>query len=123
MLVASTETYFLLLRLVSIYSGFPQIRNHFFMYSLMFSNNSLLFYQLFYMKIEICFLYKGVSHSREPAVVITIAEYVCAKKILKLSTHRLQIFLLKDRYLSSLRCIDQAISIVRSMGFGRVLFQ
>ena len=31
-------------------------------------NNSLLFYSLFCMKIDICFLYKGVSYSREPAV-------------------------------------------------------
>ena len=51
------------------YSGLPRIRNHFFGYSLLFSNNSLLFYPLFYMKIEICFLYKGVSYSREPAVM------------------------------------------------------
>ena len=41
----------------SLYSGFPRIRSHFFGYSL-----------LFYMKIEICFLYKGVSYSWEPAV-------------------------------------------------------
>ena len=46
------------------YSGFPRKRNHFVGYSLLFLNNSLLFY----MKIEICFLYKGVSYSREPAV-------------------------------------------------------
>ena len=52
-----------------LYSGFPRIRNHFFVYSLLFFNNSLLFYPLFYMKIEICFLYKGVSYSREPAVI------------------------------------------------------
>ena len=32
-----------------------------FQHSLLFSNNSLLLYSLFYMKIEICFLYKGVS--------------------------------------------------------------
>ena len=43
------------------YSGFPRIRNHFFGYSLLFLNNSLLFYQLFHMKIEICFSYKGGS--------------------------------------------------------------
>ena len=41
------------------YSGFPRIRNHFFRYNLLFSNNSLLFYSLFCMKIEIGFLYKG----------------------------------------------------------------
>ena len=29
---------------------------------------SLLFYPLFYMKIDICFLYKGVSYLGEPAV-------------------------------------------------------
>ena len=50
------------------YNWFPQIRNHFFGYSLLFFNNSLLFYPLFYMKIEICFLYKGASYSREPTV-------------------------------------------------------
>ena len=44
-----------------LYCKFPHIRNHFFGYSLVFSNNNLLFYPLFYMKIEICFLYKGVS--------------------------------------------------------------
>ena len=48
------------------YSGFPRIRNHFFGYSLLFLNNSLLFYPLFYMKIEICILCKGVSYLREP---------------------------------------------------------
>ena len=47
---------------ILLYSGFPRIRNHFFGYS-------LLFYPLFYMKNEICFLYKGVSYSREPAVL------------------------------------------------------
>ena len=31
------------------YSRFPHTRNHFFGYSLLFSNNSLLFYPLFYM--------------------------------------------------------------------------
>ena len=35
-----------------IYSGFPRIRNHFFGYN-------PLFYPLFYMKIEVCFLYEG----------------------------------------------------------------
>ena len=50
------------------YSGFSQIRNYFFRHSLLFSNDILLFYLLFYMKIEICFLYKGVSYSREAAV-------------------------------------------------------
>ena len=56
-------------RSFGIYSGFPRIRNHFFGYSLLFLNNNLLFYPLFYMKIEICFLYKGVSYLREPAVI------------------------------------------------------
>ena len=42
--------------------------NNFLGYSLLFSNNSPLSYLLFYMKTEICFLYKGVSYSREPAV-------------------------------------------------------
>ena len=51
------------------YSRFPQIRNYFFRYSLLFSNNSFLFYSLFNMKIEICCLYKGVSYSRELAVL------------------------------------------------------
>ena len=53
---------------IRLYRGFPRIRNHFFGYSLLFSNNGLLFYPLFFMKIEICFLYKGVSYWREPAV-------------------------------------------------------
>ena len=53
-------------------SWFPQIRNHFFKYSLLFSDNNLLFYPLFYMKIEICFLYKGLSYSREPTVELKI---------------------------------------------------
>ena len=44
---------------IDYYSGFLRIRNHFFGYSLLFSNNSLLFYSLISMKIEICFLYKG----------------------------------------------------------------
>ena len=44
------------------YNRFPQIRNHSFGYSLLFSNNSLLFYPFFYMKMEICFLYKGLSY-------------------------------------------------------------
>ena len=57
------------------YSGFPRIRNHFFGCSLLFSNNSLLFYSLFYMKIEIYFLYKGVSYSREPAASHLVARY------------------------------------------------
>ena len=62
-------------QMIDYYSGFPRIRNHFFGYSLLFSNNSLLFYSLFYMKIEICFLYKGVSYSREPAVSHLVDRY------------------------------------------------
>ena len=47
-------------------------------HSLLFSNNSLLFYPLFYMKNEICFLYKGVSYSREPAVAQRkVTEEIC----------------------------------------------
>ena len=41
--------------------GLQYIRNNFFGYILLFSNNSLLFY----MKIEICFLHKVVSYMRE----------------------------------------------------------
>ena len=37
----------------------PANKEQLFRNSLLFSNNSLLFYPLFYMKIEICFLYKG----------------------------------------------------------------
>ena len=58
----------LVLKTKLLYSGFPRIRNHFLGYSLLFLNNSLLFYPLFYIKVEICFLYKGVSYLREPAV-------------------------------------------------------
>ena len=39
-------------------------------------------------------------------IVVIIAEYACdhaAKRILKLSTHRLQVFLVKDQYLWSLQ--------------------
>ena len=50
------------------YSKFPRLRNHFFGNNLLFSNNTLLFYSLFYMKIEICLLYEGVSYSRELAL-------------------------------------------------------
>ena len=62
------------IKLGDTYSGFPRIRNHFLGYSLLFLNNSLLFYPLFNMKIEICFLYKGVSYSRNPAVAKTEVE-------------------------------------------------
>ena len=61
--------------MIDYYNRFPQIRNHFFGYSLLFSNNSLLFYSLFYMKIEICFLYKGVSYLWEPAVSHLVDRY------------------------------------------------
>ena len=50
------------------YNWLPQIRNHLFGYSLLFLKNSLLFYLLFYMKIEIRSLHKRVSYSREPTV-------------------------------------------------------
>ena len=74
-------------------SGFPRIRNHFFGYSLLFSNNSLLFYSLFCMKIEICFLYKGVSYLREPAASHLVDRYTyplpqCFINYLMLSTRR-----------------------------------
>ena len=36
----------------------PAIKKPLFGYILLFLNNNLLFYSLFYMKIEICFLYK-----------------------------------------------------------------
>ena len=51
-----------------VYSWFPQIRNHFFRYILLFSNNSLFFYLLFYVKVEM-FLIQRVSCSRETAVL------------------------------------------------------
>ena len=62
-------------QMIDYYSGFPRIRNHFFRYRLLFSNNSLFFYSLFYVKIEICFLYKRVSYSREPAVSHLVDRY------------------------------------------------
>ena len=62
-------------QMTDYYSGFPRIRNHFFGYSLLFSKNSLLFYLLFHMKIEICFLYKGVSYLREPTVSHLVDRY------------------------------------------------
>ena len=62
-------------QMIDYYSGFMRTRNHFFGYSLLFSNNSLLFYSLFYVKPEICFLYKGVSYSREPAVSHLVDRY------------------------------------------------
>ena len=58
----------LFFQMVDLYSMFPQIRNHFFGYS-------LLFYSLFYVKIGICFLYKGVSYLREPAVSHLVDRY------------------------------------------------
>ena len=62
-------------QMIDYYRGFSRIRNHFFRYSLFFSNNSLLFYSVFYMKIEICFLYKGASYSWEPAVSHLVDRY------------------------------------------------
>ena len=46
----------------------PAHKKLLFDYDILFSNNSLLFYPLFYMKTEICFLYKVVSCSPEPVV-------------------------------------------------------
>ena len=62
-------------QMIDYYSRFLRIRNHIFGCSLLFSNNSLLFYSLFYMKIEICFLYKGVSYLREPTISHLLDRY------------------------------------------------
>ena len=47
-------------------------------------------------------------------IVVTVAEHACdhvLKRALKLSTHRLQIFLVKYEYLPSLQlCRDQGVS-------------